>query len=114
MEELVKLTKQFIEEEFPSGDFVFADIETCNYFRDHFKKQMNTSPSVKPTSPQQPIFKNTIAPVSPPVPKMKAPTAAPKIEKQPIKAIQTIDHSEFKKMLSDHFPNVSIIDPTSE
>lgn len=113
MKELVKLTKQYIQDEFPSGDFVLADIETCNYFRDHFKKQM-TSPQkqpVKPFSPQ-PVLNQTPGPAAPPVPKIKQMAPPPKVEKQQIKAVQTIDHSEFKKLLSDHFPNVSIVDPT--
>jgi hypothetical protein len=106
MNELAKLTKQFLQEEYASGDCVLADIETCNYFRDHFKKQIATpqqiKPAVKPVMQPPPIVKTTPPPIA-------------KIEKElPIKHVQSVDHSEFKKLLNDHFPGVSIIDPPSQ
>lgn len=100
MKELIKLTKQYLEEEYVAGDCVLADIETCNYFRDHFKKQGNPNP---PAS--KPVMKQAIAP---PMPKQT--TTKPAAKLAPITPVQTIDPSEFKKMLSDHFPNVPIIE----
>jgi hypothetical protein len=97
--ELIKLTKQYLQEEYSPGDCVLADLETCNYFREHFKKQ--------PVAPK---------PVVPPAPKYIKPAPPPpaaKIEKPPIKPVPEVDHSEFKKMFSNHFPDISIVDPPS-
>ena len=86
MKELIEEMKQYLQEEYSSGDCVLADIETCNYFRDHFKKQM---------AAPKPIVQS--APIASPVPKVKPPTPPPpKVEKPQIKPVQTIDHSEFK------------------
>ncbi len=113
MKELIKLTKEFLQQEYSSGDYVLADMETCNYFRDHFKKQMSTQ---QPIPASKPVLKQPIAPMAPPVPKQPLPKPPPvaKVEKTPVKPVLTIDHSEFKKMLSDHFPNVTIIDPSQQ
>jgi hypothetical protein len=100
--DLIKLAKQYLQEEYAPGDCVLADLDTCNYFREHFRKQPAAPKHAAPLSPTPPKY---IKPAPPP--------PAAKIEKAPIIPVPEVDHSEFKKLFSNHFPDISIVDPPS-
>lgn len=129
---LVHLTKEYLLKQFSTGERLFCDKETYNYYKDYAlakrrqdkkeaippelikNEQKQTVPRKLPTlSPpviSSPSVSKPIQPAKPPIEKKVEKAPKTSFSLQPLDSVSAPNFQEYRKLMAANFPNVQILD----